>query len=74
MLSNSEAQHRKDSSHEHDYSRGEFHADQQSLMDSASILISEAQSELTRLETQKNLLNAAQQQLIQQLKPLYQIP
>ncbi len=33
-------------------------------------LISEAQNELARLETQQALLKAAQQQLIQQLKPL----
>lgn len=33
-------------------------------------LIQEAQAELTRLETRKALLQAAQQQLISQLKPL----
>ena len=37
-------------------------------------LINEAQSELARLETQKVLLNSAQQQLIQQLKPLLPPP
>ena len=33
-------------------------------------LITEAQSEMARLETKQMLLNAAQQQLVQQLKPL----
>ena len=33
-------------------------------------LISAAQNEITRLETQKTLMNAAQQQLINQLIPL----
>ena len=37
-------------------------------------LITEAQSELARLETRKSLLQAAQQQLIAQLKPLLPAP
>jgi hypothetical protein len=37
-------------------------------------LVTEAQAELARLETRKALLQAAQQQLISQLKPLLPIP
>jgi hypothetical protein len=37
-------------------------------------LLNEAQAELSRLETRKALLQAAQQQLINQLKPLLPAP
>lgn len=37
-------------------------------------LLTEAQNELTRIETRKALLQAAQQQLISQLKPLLPPP